>query len=63
MVILICSEGKIVVITGGASGIYAESARLFTEHGARVVITDVQDELGSNVAVSIGVDKVSYFEP
>ncbi|XP_033134447.1 short-chain dehydrogenase reductase 3b-like [Brassica rapa] len=49
-----------VVITGGASGIGAEAARLFTEHGARVVITDVKDELGRNVAVSIGEDKVSY---
>lgn len=54
-------EGKIVVITGGASGIGAEAARLFTEHGARVVITDVKDELGRNVTVSIGEDKVSYF--
>lgn len=61
--LLICSrlEGKIVVITGGASGIGAEATRLFTEHGARVVITDVQDELGRKVAVSIGEDKVSYF--
>ncbi|CAN7064015.1 unnamed protein product [Brassica oleracea var. botrytis] len=45
----------------GASGIGAEAARLFTEHGARVVITDVKDELGRNVTVSIGEDKVSYF--
>ncbi|WZZ18932.1 hypothetical protein YC2023_112021 [Brassica napus] len=44
----------------GASGIGAEAARLFTEHGARVVITDVQDKLGRKVAVSIGEDKVSY---
>jgi len=54
-------DGKIVIITGGASGIGAESVRLFTEHGARVVIVDVQDELGQNVAVSIGEDKASYY--
>lgn len=61
--ILLCFrlEGKIVIITGGASGIGAEAARLFTEHGARVVIADVQDEIGQNVAVSIGEDKVSYY--
>ncbi|XP_023640133.1 short-chain dehydrogenase reductase 3b [Capsella rubella] len=51
-------DGKIVIITGGASGIGAESAMLFTEHGARVVIVDVQDELGQNLAASIGA---SYY--
>ncbi|ESQ35310.1 hypothetical protein EUTSA_v10008526mg [Eutrema salsugineum] len=54
-------EGKIVIITGGASGIGAEAVRLFTEHGAKVVIVDVQDEAGQNVAVSIGEDKASYY--
>lgn len=54
-------EGKIVIITGGASGIGAAAARLFAEHGARVVIVDVQDELGRNVAVSIGEDRATYY--
>ncbi|KFK37464.1 hypothetical protein AALP_AA4G260500 [Arabis alpina] len=54
-------EGKIVIITGGASGIGAESVRLFTEHGAQVVIVDVQDELGQNVVASVGEDKASYY--
>ncbi|CAH8266255.1 unnamed protein product [Arabidopsis lyrata] len=54
-------DGKIVIIIGGASGIGAESARLFTDHGAKVVIVDVQEELGQNVAVSIGKDKASFY--
>nr|ADM13619.1 3-beta-hydroxysteroid dehydrogenase 1 [Erysimum crepidifolium] len=54
-------DGKIVIITGGASGIGAESVRLFTDHGARVVIVDIQDELGQNVAVSVGEDKATYY--
>ena len=39
-------EGKIIVVTGGARGVGAVVARLFVRHGARVVVTDVREELG-----------------
>lgn len=48
------------LITGAASGIGEEAARLFAENGASVVIADVQDELGNRVVESIGGDRVSY---
>ncbi|KAJ0985728.1 hypothetical protein J5N97_004084 [Dioscorea zingiberensis] len=53
-------EGKVAIITGAASGLGEATARLFAAHGARVVIADVQDELGKAVAASIGLQTCSY---
>lgn len=48
-------EGKVVIITGGASGIGEATARHFADHGAQaVVIADLQEEKGLEVASSIG---------
>jgi NAD(P)-dependent dehydrogenase (short-subunit alcohol dehydrogenase family) len=45
--------GKIAIITGGASGIGEAAARLFAIHGASVVLCDLQDALGTQVAGEI----------
>ncbi|KAJ3669312.1 hypothetical protein LUZ60_011262 [Juncus effusus] len=53
-------EGKVAIITGAASGIGEAAARLFASNGAIVVIADIQDDLGKDVAVSIGLERCSY---
>jgi NAD(P)-dependent dehydrogenase (short-subunit alcohol dehydrogenase family) len=47
-------DGKVAIITGGASGMGAASARLFVQEGARVVIGDVQQEKAAALAASLG---------
>jgi len=46
-------EGKVALITGGASGIGRGCAHRLAEEGAAVVVTDIQDELGNNVVAEI----------
>ena len=52
-------DGKIALISGGASGLGAAEAELFAGEGARVVIGDIQIEAGQNVVdriVAVGGD-------
>ncbi|ETF00280.1 3-hydroxy-2-methylbutyryl-CoA dehydrogenase [Advenella kashmirensis W13003] len=44
---------KVFIVTGGASGLGAGTARMLVEHGARVIIADVQDEAGQQLAAEL----------
>jgi NAD(P)-dependent dehydrogenase (short-subunit alcohol dehydrogenase family) len=46
-------ENKVAIVSGGASGIGAETARTFAAHGASVMVADVQDTLGQSVVDEI----------
>lgn len=46
-------EGRVAIVTGGASGIGAATAELLAQHGASVLITDVQADLGEQTVAAI----------
>jgi meso-butanediol dehydrogenase / (S,S)-butanediol dehydrogenase / diacetyl reductase len=45
--------GQVVLLTGGGSGIAAETARLFASRGASVVLGDIAEERVTEVAAAI----------
>ncbi len=47
-------EGKVAVITGGASGLGEATVHRFVEEGARVVVADIQEEAARELASSLG---------
>ena len=47
-------NGKVAIITGAARGQGAAEAGLFVEEGAKVVLTDVLDDLGQQTAADLG---------
>ncbi len=47
-------DGKVAIVTGGASGIGEASVRLFSSEGARVMAADVEDERGNRLASRLG---------
>jgi NAD(P)-dependent dehydrogenase (short-subunit alcohol dehydrogenase family) len=46
-------DGRVALITGGASGIGAACAQRLAAEGATVIVTDIQDELGHRVVADI----------
>jgi 3alpha(or 20beta)-hydroxysteroid dehydrogenase len=47
-------DGKVAIITGAARGQGEAEARMFVSEGARVLLSDVLDDLGEKVAIELG---------
>jgi len=47
-------RNQAILVTGGASGLGAGTARALSAQGARVVLADVQDEAGQALAAELG---------
>jgi NAD(P)-dependent dehydrogenase (short-subunit alcohol dehydrogenase family) len=47
-------EGKVAIVTGGASGIGAACAATLAREGAKMVVTDLDDSRGQAVVSKIG---------
>ena len=51
-------DGKVVIVTGAAQGMGEAHARRLIAEGAKVVMTDINEDLGKQVADSIGGDLI-----
>ncbi len=47
-------QGKVFVVTGGASGLGAATARHLIEQGAKVILVDMNQALGEELQRELG---------
>lgn len=50
--------GKVAIITGAAQGMGAAHARAFVKEGAKVVLTDLNDDKGQALALELGANSL-----
>ena len=53
-------ENKVAVVTGGANGIGRAVCKRFVEEGAKVIVADLNEDAGRDVASEIGGDGSFY---
>ena len=53
-------DGKVAIVTGGASGIGLATGKLFAQEGAKVLLVDIQEEALKKAVEAFKNDGVSY---
>jgi NAD(P)-dependent dehydrogenase (short-subunit alcohol dehydrogenase family) len=53
-------EGRVAVVTGGASGLGASAVRHIVAEGGKAVIADLQETLGNKLVEELGSDKTLF---
>lgn len=53
-------DGKAAIVTGSARGIGRATAALLAEHGARVLVNDLDGDLAEQTAAEIGGDSIAF---
>jgi NAD(P)-dependent dehydrogenase (short-subunit alcohol dehydrogenase family) len=54
-------QGKVFIVTGGASGLGEGTARMLARNGGKVVVADVQADKGEALAKEIGGASIAQF--
>lgn len=54
-------DGKVALVTGGASGIGAAFARTIVRDGGMIAIADLNADLGQSLVAELGTDRAAFF--
>jgi NAD(P)-dependent dehydrogenase (short-subunit alcohol dehydrogenase family) len=54
-------QNNVFIVTGGASGLGAATARMIVQAGGKVVLADVQLDAGTNLATELGGEQTARF--
>lgn len=54
-------QGKVAIVTGGASGLGEATVKAYVAKGAKAAIFDMNEERANNIINELGADKVAFY--